>query len=276
MSKTISCPFCQSQISVDETASAAVCMACGKGFSLGIAANTATAQAAPAQNQWQPQPQMQNQFQPQPQQQFAPQMQYQQPPMMPVNGYTPSPQRRRPGKGLFVTGFVFNSLASVAGLCFAISLIGYIANDYYITNTYDGYTYYRRPSDFYMFEDLLIAFSIAGGVFVSTAFILNLISIAKYWKLLPPQLSKGTSPAAAVCFMFIPVFSLYWIWSLHLRLGDGLSQMTYRQKPAKGCGIAAAILIFLGSLSPFSIFLQYIGYLIGICGYHSAAKVIEP
>ena len=61
MSKTISCPFCQAQISVDENASAVVCMACGKGFSLGVTAQPGN-------------------MQPTMQQQFTPQMQFQQQP----------------------------------------------------------------------------------------------------------------------------------------------------------------------------------------------------
>ena len=240
MNKTISCPFCQSQITVDENASAVVCMACGKGFSLGVTAQPGN-------------------MQPTMQQQFTPQMQFQQPPMMPANGYMSFIPKHRPGSGLFITTVIFNSLSILAGFAFALTLL--------VCCIHEGR---------YKTDEVFIATSVFTSPFIITAFVLNLISIAKYWSLLPQHFSRGFSPGAAVAFMLIPLFNLYWVWALHLRLGEGLSQMTNRQKPAKGCGIAAAILIFLGSLSPFSIFLQYIGYLIGICGYHSAAKVIEP
>ena len=240
MSKTISCPFCQAQITIDENASAVVCMACGKGFSLGVTAQPGNTQ-------------------PTMQQQFTPQMQFQQPPMMPVNGYTPSPQRRRPGKGLFVTTVIFNFVAMV-GFVFTWALLAF------------SFSFL----EYHGFNEIFLACSVYTSPFIITAFVLNLISIAKYWSLLPQHFSRGFSPGAAVAFMLIPLFNLYWVCSLHLRLGEGLSQMTNRQTPAKGCGTAAAILIFLGIISPFTLPLQFIGYLIGICGYHSAAKVIEP
>ena len=100
MSRTISCPFCQAQITIDENASAVVCMACGKGFSLGVAAQPGNMQ---------------------------PQMQYQQPPMIPANGYNQAPRRRRPGDGLFVTGIIFNALAFLAGVFICVALCAYLA-----------------------------------------------------------------------------------------------------------------------------------------------------
>jgi hypothetical protein len=235
-------------------------MACGKGFSLGVTAQPGNMQP---QMQYQ-QPPMQQQFAPQMQyqqpmqQQFAPHMQYQQPPMMPVNGYNQASRRRRPGNGLFVTGIIFNALAFLAGVFICVALCAY-------------WVYGTRSK-----EEVLLIACFFGNPFIITAFILNLISIAKYWSLLPQHFSRGFSPGAAVAFMLIPLFNLYWVCALHLRLGDGLSQIAKRQTPAKGCGTAAAILIFLGIISPFTLPLQIIGYLIGICGYHSAAKVIEP
>ena len=246
MSKTISCPFCQSQISVDETAAAVVCMVCGKGFSLGVAAQPGNMQ-----------PQMQYQ-QPPMQQQFAPQMQYQQPPMMPANGYNQAPRRRRPGNGLFVTGIIFNALAFLAGVFICVALCAYL-------------DYGTRSN-----EEVLLIACFFGNPFIITAFILNLISIAKYWSLLPPRLSCGTSSWAAVGFMFIPFFNLYWVWVLHMRLVNSFDNMINRMNSTLPFGIAAAILIFLGMLSPFSMPLQFIGYLIALIGYQKAAKVIEP
>lgn len=237
MSKTVSCPFCQTAITIDENASVVVCLACGKGFSLGVAAQSGSMpQVPPPQYQTMP-----------------PQYQTMQPQI----------ERRRPGTGLFVTGIIFNSLAIIAGIGICVCLIGMLAND--------DYYGYRRD-----FITCLIGFSFFGSPFILTAFILNLVSIAKYWSLLPSQFSRGTTPGEAAGFMLIPFFNLYWIWALHLRLGAGLRQSAARPNSAKGCGIWAAILIFLGSLSPFTLFLQYVGYLIGICGYHKAAKSIEP
>lgn len=254
MSKTISCPFCQSQITIDENAAAVVCMVCGKGFSLGVTAQPGNMQPT-MQQQFTPQ----MQFQQQPQQQFAPQMQFQQPPMMPANGYMSFIPKHRPGSGLFITTVIFNSVAILAGFVFTWALL--------VCCIHEGR---------YKTDEVFIATSVFTSPFIITAFILNLISIAKYWSLLPQHFSRGFSPGAAVAFMLIPLFNLYWVWALHLRLGDGLSQIANRQTPAKGCGTAAAILIFLGIISPFTLPLQFIGYLIGICGYHSAAKVIEP
>lgn len=297
MSKTISCPFCHTALTIDENASMVVCLSCGKGFALGVSAQSGTVSQltqAPQSHGFVP-------LSPTPLQNhgFVP------PPLMPpYQAMQPQIERRRPGNGLFVTGIVINSLViflSCVELCmWSLAFFG-------ITDSA------------YLYDEIYFCGKI---VFVILAFIINLVSIAKYWSLLPNQFRRNITPGGAAGFMLIPFFNLYWILALHLRLGTGLQQAAKRSDSVKGCGIATAILIFVGSVSyikyliewgafrvsvlsvlslpsrlllytlpdnrvllyavffllsgSFGLILQSIGYLIALCRYQKAAKIIEP
>ncbi|MBE6381220.1 MAG: zinc ribbon domain-containing protein [Lentisphaerae bacterium] len=251
----------------------------------------------PMQNQFQQPPQFPNQYQ----QQYGawqqpPQMQFQQQPQMPFPGAgygMPFIRRRRPGNGLFTTTLIINALAILAAIGLVISVIGMLSVDKYVyyesysSSSYDygygsSYDYgYSKPkryksSDYALFEDLNIAFSIASGVLGIAATVLNLISIAKYWSMLPSHITQGKSPAAAACFLLIPLFNIYWLFALHSRLGNGFAQTAgFLGQSAKPMGLVAAILILIGS-TQFTVFLAPVGWILALCAYQKAAKVIEP
>ena len=249
MSQMISCPFCNAQINVDERASAVICMSCGKSFSLGI-------------------PQQSNLP---PQQNFAMPSNPGMPQMSPVNMPSMCPKLHRPPAGLFVAGTIFNILAFVGSIFFVYWFCSYL--DYC-----DRYSYYghvlRDIEDMFRHETFISIIVIIIGLFMLTALVLNLVSIAKYWSLLPPQIAK-VSPAEAVVFLLIPFFNLYWIFVLNSRLGDGLNQMSFGRTSVANFGIPVALLIFLGS-GVFSCPLLFIGYLLGNCAYYRASQIIEP
>lgn len=238
MSQMISCPFCNAQINVDERASAVICMSCGKSFSLGI-------------------PQQSNLP---PQQNFAMPSNPGMPQMPPVNMPSMCPKLHRPQAGLFVAGTVFNILAFVGSIFFV-----------YWFSYYGSLDALMFIADMFRYETFI---SSIAGLFMLTALVLNLVSIAKYWSLLPPQIAK-VSPAEAVAFLLIPFFNLYWVFVLNSRLGAGLNQMSFGRTSVANFGIPVALLIFLGS-SVFSCPLLFIGYLLGNCAYYRASQIIEP
>ncbi len=189
-----------------------------------------------------------------PQQNFAMPSNPGMPQMPPVNMPSMWPKLHRPPAGLFVAGTIFNILAFVGSIFFVYWFCFYL----------DVHT---------KFDEFIISASIAGP-FMLTALVLNLVSIAKYWSLLPPQIAK-VSPAEAAVFLLIPFFNLYWVFVLNSRLGDGLNQMSFGRTSVANFGIPVALLIFLGS-SVFSCPLLFIGYLLGNCAYYRASKIIEP
>ena len=253
MSQMISCPFCNAQINVDERASAVICMSCGKSFSLGI-------------------PQQSNLP---PQQNFAMSSNPGMPQMPPVNMPSMCPKLHRPQAGLFVAGTIFNILAFVGSIFFVYwfcSNLDYC--DRYYSYYGDDYDVLEIIEVMFRRETFISISASIAGLFMLTALVLNLVSIAKYWSLLPPQIAK-VSPAEAVVFLLIPFFNLYWVFVLNSRLGAGLNQMSFGRTSVANFGIPVALLIFLGS-SVFSCPLLFIGYLLGNCAYYRASKIIEP
>ncbi len=270
MSKEVFCPFCKNRISVSENAAQAVCMICGNGFSLGV---------SPFSNI--PQVQFQQPIQPAPQMQFqqpiqsAPQIQFQQPgqPAPQVQFQQPIQQQnyqnqdnsncRKPravGGGLYYTAIVFNILVLVAT---SASVSAFISAEV----AYDGWHYIGEGA---------IAAAVVAALFFTVAEILNLICVAKFWKILLPHQAKKTTPAMAALFMLIPVFNWFWTFKMHIRLGAGLAERSNDPEvSSKGCGIAGAIFIFLGSCYPLVQPLQTIGWLIALAGYQNAAVRIE-
>jgi len=82
------------------------------------------------------------------------------------------------------------------------------------------------------------AFMILGGI--SAAFlymslfaysIVNLVSAYKFWSWIPPEQrhtnlwKKYISPGAAVGFMFIPYFNIFWMFVIYLGIADILERM---------------------------------------------------
>lgn len=95
--------------------------------------------------------------------------------------------------------------------------------------------------------------------------ILNAVWIYKFWSWIPPEQrytsmwKKYISPGAAVGFLFIPYFNIYWMFVVYLGIPDIMERMRVQYPSSKGSAktLALVALVVPMVFFPAGPFLQY-------------------
>lgn len=95
--------------------------------------------------------------------------------------------------------------------------------------------------------------------------IVNIVWVYKFWSWVPPEQrytslwKKYISPGAAVGFMFIPYFNIFWMFVIYLGLADIMERLRVQYPCSKGPAKTLAILTIVVPMVffPAGPFLQY-------------------
>jgi len=185
---------------------------------------------------------------------------------------------RRPGSGLSITITVLIPLAIIAAVI-GVVLIETSTYSYYVPPSYSsgsggsassGYSsspsrggYYDYRTDWDQFRGG-VTLCVAGGVFQFASMILFCVWFHKAWSVVPPSQNRPT-PGKAVGLLFVPLFSLYWMFIAIPGLSTALDETLQERSSSPGrggAGYGVGLAACIVTLIPFLNGIAFILFLV--------------